>query len=332
MDNLVNKQLVFDHFAGRITALQRRMIEEWLQQPANVDRYYEWLEEWENGNPQYAVAVEKALELSIQHLVTEFTPSPRAEPVEPNRFLSAWRWAAMLAGLLLLSSLYVGRSYILYRSAETGYGELRKVLLPEGSTVTLNANSSLRYSRFGFGGQTRRVWLTGEASFDVRHLRSHTPFVVSTNHQFDVIVLGTEFSVFSRPRGANVVLRRGKVEVVHTENRVAQRLTLKPGDLVSLDEKGLLSMRHLTRPEVYTAWQEHRFEFDQTPLSEIAQMLEESYGVPVTIADSALGQRTVSGTFSARTATELSQVIADLLDVNVDHKNNRILFANLANP
>ncbi|GAB3943171.1 FecR family protein [Spirosoma harenae] len=327
MNNLVNKQLIFDHFADRVTALQRRMIAEWLEQPDNRERYYEWLEEWEMQNPQYDVEVEATLQQSLGKLMAEEIPLfPQISRPAASRFFIPWQWAAVVAGIVLMGSLYVGRSYILYRSVQTSYGEVRKVVLPEGSIVTLNANSSIRYPRFGFGSKSRQVFLSGEANFDVKHLNDHKQFIVSTDHHFNVVVLGTEFNVFSRPRGAKVVLQRGKVEIVPTANPAARRITMKPGDLVSLDSTGYFSRKHLARPDVYAAWQEHRFEFDQTPLIEIARLLEDNYGMHVLIPDTALAQRTVSGTFSTRTAGELSQVIADLLEVNVSQKGNQITF------
>ncbi|GAB4023294.1 FecR family protein [Spirosoma koreense] len=333
MNTPVNKQLIFEHFADRVTALQRRMIADWLQQPENRERYYEWLEEWEHQNPQYSVEVETALQHSMRTLLGEQVPQqPVFEVRHPNRFFVGWRWAAMLAGLLLLGGLYASRSYIAYRSIETGYGETRRVELPEGSVVTLNANSLLRYPRFNFGTQTRRVYLTGEASFAVKHLNNHSQFVVSTDHHLDVVVLGTEFSVFSRARGAKVVLQRGKVQIVQTARPAARRIILKPGDLVSLDSAGFLSMKHLALRDAYAAWQEHRFAFSETTLRDIAKQLEANYGMRVVIADSALAQRTVSGTFSTRTAAELSQVIADLLDVRVSQKGDQITFTDPLTP
>lgn len=323
----VNKQLIFEHFADRVTPLQHRMIAEWLEDPTNQELYYEWLEEWELQNPQYAVDVEAPLEKSLKKLLTEQPPfQGHLAGQSTRRFFSPWQWAAVVAGLVLMSALYVSRTYIRYRSETTTYGEIRKIVLSEGSVVTLNANSSLRYPRFGFGDKERRVFLTGEASFAVQHLKNHARFVVSTDHDLDVVVLGTEFNVFSRPRGAKVVLQRGKVEIVRTQHPTARHITLKPGDLVSLDSSGFWSMKHLTRPDAYVAWQEHRFEFDQTALAEIAKLLEENYGMHVQIADTALAERTVSGTFSTRTAAELSQVIADLLDISVSQKGNQILF------
>lgn len=327
MNNLVNKQLIFDHFADRITPLQRRLIEEWLADPDHKELYYQWLEEWENMNPQYAIDTETPLQNTLAALLADQKPFlDHSAPADRHRFLNQWQWAAMLAGLLVLGGLYASRSYLLYHTVQTSFGEIRKVTLPEGSVVTLNANSLLRYPRFGFGNQTRRVHLSGEATFAVQHLKNHARFIVSTDHQLDVVVLGTEFSVFSRPRGAKVVLQRGKVEIVRTQQPSAKPITLKPGDLVSLDSMGFWSMKHLARTDTYTAWREHRFAFDQTTLSEIANMLEETYGMHVRIADSALATRTVSGTFRTRTATELSQVIADLLEISVQHKGNQITF------
>jgi ferric-dicitrate binding protein FerR (iron transport regulator) len=49
-----------------------------------------------------------------------------------------------------------------------------------------------------------------------------------------VVVLGTEFSVFSRDRGAKVMLNKGKVRLEYQENQVKKEITMRPGELVKL--------------------------------------------------------------------------------------------------
>lgn len=47
------------------------------------------------------------------------------------------------------------------------------------------------------------------------------------------------------------MLQRGKVQVIQTASRLPRRITLKPGDLVSLDSAGSRSMKHVTHPDAY---------------------------------------------------------------------------------
>ena len=53
MEANITRELIFEHFANKVTPLQRRQIDEWLQTEGNEELYYKWLEEWENSNPEY---------------------------------------------------------------------------------------------------------------------------------------------------------------------------------------------------------------------------------------------------------------------------------------
>ena len=62
MKSLFTKEHLFDYFAGRLTARQTQAIEEWTQEPAHQELFYQWLHEWEVAHPQYLAEVELALE------------------------------------------------------------------------------------------------------------------------------------------------------------------------------------------------------------------------------------------------------------------------------
>ncbi len=108
---------------------------------------------------------------------------------------------------------WFSRDSILYKTFETGYGKTTQIYLEDGSSVALNANSRLKIPRFGFYGDVRNVILDGEAEFSVSHTIDHKRFVVKTSDTFQVEVLGTQFSVFARPRGTKVALSHGKIRI-----------------------------------------------------------------------------------------------------------------------
>ncbi|MEM9687654.1 MAG: FecR domain-containing protein, partial [Bacteroidota bacterium] len=76
----------------------------------------------------------------------------------------------------------------------TQTGDRKKVTLPDGSTVILNAESSLTYPK-NFTDSIRQVTLTGEAFFDIKR-NTTQPFIVKTEY-LSVKVLGTAFNVKS---------------------------------------------------------------------------------------------------------------------------------------
>ncbi|HZB14371.1 MAG TPA: FecR domain-containing protein, partial [Chryseolinea sp.] len=77
---------------------------------------------------------------------------------------------------------------------ETKYGERRTIVLPDESTVVLNGNSKLKYSKNWSAEQVREVWIDGEGFFAVQHTKSHQKFVVHTGEGLSVEVLGTKFN------------------------------------------------------------------------------------------------------------------------------------------
>ncbi len=326
--NLLNKNILFEHFAGRSTPLQRIMIAEWLQISDNQEVYYKWLEEYENIFPQIITEKDLAKKAFFERIAVaemndsqteELSKKDYAEPI--SIWKKSWfRWAS--AAMIFLSlglTFYVQQDDIYYKNYHTAYGETQSVQLSDGSRVTLNANSTLRLKRFGFESDSvREVFLDGEAEFSVEHKADNQRFIVKTSHQLEVEVLGTEFSVFARGRGSKVVLTKGKVKVNYGGGKKSQTIMMKPGELVSLDKKGTIEVKAVENVKVHTAWKSHRFIFDDTSLEEISYQIEENFGVKVKINSADLAHRTVTGTFSAEQADDLIAILQELLSLEYE--------------
>ena len=311
---MITKDIILKSFEGRVTPLQQTLLVDWLQHPANVEQYYAWLEDWERTNPQFLPETTLAFERSLrQH-------PPTDEPTQPRISRTAWgRWllAASVVLALLAGGTWLLREPLLYKQYRTTFGEIKTLTLPDGSCVTLNADTRLRLSRWQFGSHTREVWLTGEAEFSVRHLRSNQPFLVHTPDSLTVQVLGTEFVVYSRERGSKVALTKGSVQLRSTRPGLTKPLTIKPGDVVTLSPKGRFTLRHEQPLAQQTAWKDHQFIFDNTPLTDIAYQVTEQFGVMVDIPDTTLANRRLGGTFRAQSAPELLNVVAQMLNAHV---------------
>ena len=114
----------------------------------------------------------------------------------------------------------------------TKNGVSTKMVLPDGSTVWLNAGSKLDYTKIGSTGN-REVQLTGEAFFDVVK-NPERPFIIHTS-KIDVKVLGTKFNVKAYPEDKTVEtsLVQGSVEVF-VKNRPGEKYLLKPNQKLVL--------------------------------------------------------------------------------------------------
>lgn len=328
MESEINKNFIFNHFARKTSPLQRELIAQWLRERANEERYYEWLEEWETRHPQYLARTESA----HQHYTAFLEQNPNTEQVYSSSQLTSghpgWlrrHWFIAASVLLCLSvGLFMIRNQIIYKTYETTFGEIRPLQLPDGSAVILNANSSLRVPRWGFGSQTRNVLLTGEANFSVTHTPTDQQFIVNTKKNFEVVVLGTEFTVFARKRGARVALSKGRVQLQYQEGATPRQLLMMPGQSATLDPANHVALNVIKHPERQPAWSQKRFVFDETPLREVAFMLEESYGLIIEINDPELSERVLGGSLRADNADQLLQSISELLDINFIRQGNRV--------
>ena len=327
----ITKELIFSYLSGKSSALQKRIIDEWTQDPAHEEMFYKWVVEFETQQPQYAADLEKAV-LRFRDFATQQTAQTGtvlggiAEEEVPT---SNPNWGRWLAAASLLFGLFLGgylfRATIFYETYQTAFGQTQTLQLDDGSRVTLNANSSLRVPRFGFGSRTREVFLRGEAEFSVKHTIDNQQFVVKTARQFEVVVLGTEFTVYSRERGAKVVLNKGKVQLRYQVGQVAKQIMMKPGDLVLIDPQNQLKKRTAPEPERLAAWKEHRFVFEETTLEEITHLFAENFGINITIANPDMAQWTVSGSFAAQNAEELLDILTEAANLKYQKDGNNVL-------
>ena len=332
MKNQVSKETLLNYFAGQATALQKQAIDAWVKEGNNQEIFYEYLALWESQHPQFTANASEALQRHQQRIAnqpvetdllqTAYSSEPVLRGLKPARFW--WMVAASISIVCLLTGL-IFKEAILYTTYKTAFGKTRSFTLTDGSQVTLNANSMLRVPRFGFGKRTRDVTLLGEADFSIRHMPNDQPFIVRTDKNFEVVVLGTEFLVNTREKGTKVVLNKGKVRLLYQEGAVSKQLTMKPGNLVMFDRQGHASLKQTQKPQDFISWKEHRFVFDETTLAEISNLFAENYGIHLQIPDKAMNQWTISGAFTAYSADELIETLASASSLTYRQEGDTII-------
>jgi len=331
--SLLSKQVIQNFFEGKTTQMQNILIQEWLENAANRELYFQWLDEWETENPQFTPDVELGYQRSLRTVQdnADLHATEMSVPDAPKAAHSPWtrgtalrqrlwvfQWTAA-ASVALVMGGWLLSDYWFYKQYETGYGEVRTVVLPDSSRVTLNANSILSIPRFGFGGGMREVKLQGEAEFAVKHTADHRKFIVRTPDKLEVKVLGTEFIVYSRERGSKVVLSQGSVQLRSLNELNPKPMLMKPGDVATMSTQGTLTLKHSESLSAHQAWKQRLFMFENTPVSEIAYQISEHFGVNVVVTDSSLARRTIGGTFSASDPANVLKVLSDVLNARVTH-------------
>ncbi|GAB3778519.1 hypothetical protein GCM10028818_27580 [Spirosoma horti] len=329
----MTEQLLNDYFANQLTALEAQQVLDWFTSDEGQAYLTHRLDtqfgkaDWHAPPNVPAPDADQLLNAIRQRM-----PAATLPVVEtPIRQLIWWhqpmRWAAVLIGALLLAT---GAFYgykelhpddLIY---QTAFGKMSTLTLPDGSVVTLNGNSRLRYAPRWVGNQTREVWLNGEGFFRVTHQRNHERFVVHLPNKLNIEVLGTQFNVMARENRAKVVLNNGKIRLDVGE-QAKDKLVMQPGDLFYADVKAKVYYRKRVDAAAQSAWQTGKLTFDGTTLLEVAQMLEDTYGVTVIISDPDLRQQTLSGTIPNQSMHTILNGLSTVFDLHITQHANRII-------
>lgn len=241
---------------------------------------------------------------------------------------SYWAAAAAIA-LLFISGIAYWLTQDNVQVYQTAARENKTILLADGSEVTLNANTKLSVQIDEEADQARQVWLDGEAFFEVKRLSvdqyesrpQSRSFIVHTSN-FDIEVLGTSFNVSSSPQKSEILLKTGKVKV--ESKQINQTQVLQPGDMLSLAQQENSFMLRKEPGETELAWRENFFIFENTPLNEVAEAIENYYGLEVQIMNKAIEERQFTAKLSRNNLPVLLEAIEESFQVKVVRKEGEI--------
>lgn len=166
-----------------------------------------------------------------------------------------------------------------------------KLQLADGTRVYLNSATDLRYP-VAFTGPERRVYLKGEAYFEVAKDVEH-PFIVVTD-DVQVRVYGTSFNVNTLGAdGVRTVLVEGKVGIRGQD--LDREYVLKPNELAFYDRNSRDMKIETVDPDLYTLWRKGIFVFERETLENIMNTLSLWYDMEVFFQSESAKQLHFSG-------------------------------------
>lgn len=225
---------------------------------------------------------------------------------------SLYKYAAviLLLGFISYFSYQKGgdnlRNALAEIEVEAPAGSQTRLHLPDGTTVLLNSDSRITYAQ-DFGVNSREVTLQGEGYFEVAH-NQKIPFYVRTE-DVQVRVLGTKFNFRDYPEDGEVVvsLIEGKVAL---KNKIRQEadLVLMPDEQMVLDKKEKVMKKESMNAQAVLQWAEGCLSFDETPLLEVAKILERSYDIEIEFTEESLKELRFYGNFN-RTKQGINDIL-----------------------
>lgn len=202
------------------------------------------------------------------------------------------------------------------------YGSTKTILLPDSSTVILNANSSVKYPK-NWDKTNRKIWLNGEAYFQIKHIeQKNQPALAFTIYAnlTEVSVLGTVFNVNTQGDSTLVTLVSGKVGLKHKD----QSLILAPGEYATCKKGEIAFRRKVGDVTQFTSWVNGKYIFKNATVAEVCNKLSAYYGKKYLIKDQSIRTKEFSGTLELKNEPVLMQTLAALLNTTVKENGKKV--------
>lgn len=262
----IDKHILIRYFLGQSSEEEKEAIRGWLESDV--------------ANKQEFIRERIRFDASV---VADEDKIRTAKPWRIHPYVRAGlKIAASL--LILVTSIYLYDTYKMdklnstFQAVRVPAGNRTNLILPDGTEVWLNANTSLKYP-LAFTKVNREVILDGEAYFDV--VKDKKPFIVKTD-KYNVEVLGTTFDVeaYSNESGFRTALFSGRVKL-YNEGNEEENTILNPGETAEL-MGGQLRVSPTGDVNVYR-WKDGLIYIEDKSFEEIMKLFEKYYSVQIQI-------------------------------------------------
>lgn len=241
----------------------------------------------------------------------------KSKPLKYAAVLILGFFSAYLLSRSLKSELFQKANTITRHTAPL---EIKVVTLEDGTIVTLNSNSELRYPK-KFDETTREVYLKGEAYFQVKH-DDKKAFIIHSG-KLKTQVLGTTFTVtaYAENEPMSVSVLTGKVSVKDEVKDKWVILTRGQSASTIKDHSGF-NLIQMPNPEEAICWLEDKLIFDNLTLEECALRLSNKFGVKIKIENNRISEKRITAIFQKKTLPNILNAITKLTHCNYKQKND----------
>lgn len=312
---MITPVLIAKYLEGDCTSLEIKEVESWINSnPQNGKTFQRIKTIWEETGKVRPLSEVQETEAAWQKIKAEIKTKPNTA--------SKWKTLSFIlpraaAAVLVFTSMIIfyltqknqGNQFVKMIEISTQKGEKRELALADGSTVWLNAESTIKYPQ-DFKGDTREIYLDGEAYFKVSHNPSK-PFKVNTE-DITTTVLGTEFNVQAYPEQNNIqiALDQGKVAV----NYKNDKMLLEPGKLINYN-KATHKLNKQSILDKHNQWRNNVLALNNIPLSEAVKIIERWFGVKIIVENDKLNTCLVTTSFKEPKVDAVLEILTSILSI-----------------
>ncbi|MDR8389910.1 FecR domain-containing protein [Aliifodinibius sp. S!AR15-10] len=353
----MNWKILYKYVKGDCDEEELRKVGVWLKKdPANEDFFISFIEEWsEEENIEFDTDARAAWDqfqknnlkpdnLQDTDYSSRFTGQAIDKPysikyIKRGRSPAFWSYSAAAVMLLILALIFVIEQFKVqsmpvtekessYQEISTVRGQRTNLILSDGTKVILNSSSSLRIPK-NYGTGVRKLYLVGEAFFEVKH-DEEAPFIVVSYDTYTKD-LGTQFNVTAYDSTSiEVAVKEGLVSMGRVKEGELQKdiVELTPNKLGVLKDVGGLTVSDIDHMDQYVGWTEGELAFRSAPFPVVLKRLERWFDIDCKVKGdaSSFAKRTLTATYDNMPMSEVLDVLSISMDVSYTRQGRTITF------
>ncbi len=305
--------LIARRLSGEASVKDLQALDNWLTEKVNRKIFDQYATLWEKtGNIKEIETIDLNKEWEKFSMST--ATSKPAGRITGMTFIIRLAAAVFAGFIIALSGLLIHQNSQ-YEKLTAG-AQVSEVILPDGSAVTMNAGSEIRYPK-DFGDESRELMLEGEAYFDVAK-DSLKPFSVEAK-DITVRVLGTSFNVDATGKKdlITVIVAEGKVVLFgKTGSKLSGELVR--GEKAIVDTRTNTVSKSVNQNPNFNSYKTRNIVFNDTGLDQVAETLRKVYNVNIEIKRSATFDKSITVTFNNKDLDYVLKTIEATLDLNIE--------------
>ena len=320
------EKLIASWLSGNIPEEEEKRLAEWRESsPENEKLFQDYRKIWDHSFSGNEWDTEAALG-KIHEKIKNPSNEGDTKKEHGYRLFKPLMIAAVII-LFVISSIilmFVRQEPVQLLTIKTG-SEKTEVLLKDGTRVWINKHTTFNYPD-AFSGKERKVYLDGEAYFEVAK-NSKMPFIVETGG-YVTRVLGTSFNVraYTRENEIKVSVAEGNVAVKSLkEDKSAEGVHLSAGEAAFVDKNHSRITKSSIQGQNVFSWKTETIEFRNTPLEKVTKEISEIYDTSIQVLQPALKELKYTGTFDSMKLEEIIGVLELTLELKHEKDSTGIV-------
>lgn len=316
--NIIPIELLTKFLANEANAKEVAIIEKWRNSSeSNQNEFKSFSKLWNTtnglGNTQ-----DINLDAEWQRMENAITGSK-------TRTITLKNYIRVAAAVLILATLSVlGLKQTQLISHKSDTIALNDIVLPDGSKISLNAGSKISYDK-DFGKKHRDIVLKGEGYFEVSKNKD-LPFRIRAN-EAKIEVVGTRFNIKAYKNQSEVKVTVTEGKVLLTEHKSPNKnIYLKAGETGTFIRKN----KNLNKSESIDindiSWKTKNLSFNNTPLSEVAKILSNTYHIDIIVNDK-VANCSITVNFEHDDLASILKVLKSTLDLTIRKEGNKLFIS-----